>query len=267
MKDVKEITIPQGSVKKIEDSNGNVIWGSESAFPYRRLEYIRFNGAEYLTTVKPETSKTYKVHFKIDPNDTQTGTQTSNHIMSCAGDNNSNGRCRMLMWYNKTENKLYYRYGRNSSSNNVVTTSIDYSHILRGFHRIYTNSYTHWMSYFDDVTGVETNGTYYNTNNATYQVTLANMPKICLMGYAYDNDSSHYNTDYCTGNVYNFERRAGGGDGTKEIDAYPCQRKSDGKCGLYDVVNGVFYPMSGTNTTTSAAGPIEDEYWDLTTPS
>lgn len=40
MKDVKAITIPQGSVKKIEDSNGNIIWGSQSAFPYRRLEYI-----------------------------------------------------------------------------------------------------------------------------------------------------------------------------------------------------------------------------------
>ena len=50
MKDVKEITIPQGSVKKIEDSNGNVIWGSESAFPYRRLEYIKFSGAEYVNT-------------------------------------------------------------------------------------------------------------------------------------------------------------------------------------------------------------------------
>ena len=48
MKDFKAITIPQGSVKKIEDSNGNVIWGSQSAFPYRRLKYIHFNGAEYI---------------------------------------------------------------------------------------------------------------------------------------------------------------------------------------------------------------------------
>lgn len=48
LNDVKEITIPEGSVKKIQDSNGNIIWGSQSAFPYRRLEYIKFSGAEYI---------------------------------------------------------------------------------------------------------------------------------------------------------------------------------------------------------------------------
>lgn len=51
MKDVKEITIPEGSVKQIQDSNGNIIWGSQSAFPYRRLEYIHFNGTDnYINT-------------------------------------------------------------------------------------------------------------------------------------------------------------------------------------------------------------------------
>lgn len=46
LKDVKEITIPQGAVKKIEDSNGKIIWGSQDAFPYRRLEYLYFNGTD-----------------------------------------------------------------------------------------------------------------------------------------------------------------------------------------------------------------------------
>lgn len=51
LKDIKKITIPEGSVKKIEDSNGNIIWGSQSAFPYRRLEYIHFNGTDnYIDT-------------------------------------------------------------------------------------------------------------------------------------------------------------------------------------------------------------------------
>ena len=47
---VKTITIPEGSVKKIIDSTGAVLWGSETAFPYRRLEYIKFSGAEYINT-------------------------------------------------------------------------------------------------------------------------------------------------------------------------------------------------------------------------
>lgn len=48
LNDVKEITIPEGTVRKIEDENGNMIWGSQSAFPYRRLEYIKFSGNEYV---------------------------------------------------------------------------------------------------------------------------------------------------------------------------------------------------------------------------
>lgn len=50
MKNVKAISIPVNGtnkvVNKIEDSNGNIIWGSQSAFPYRRLEYIHFNGTD-----------------------------------------------------------------------------------------------------------------------------------------------------------------------------------------------------------------------------
>ena len=47
---VKTITIPEGSVKKITDSTGAVLWINEAAFPYRRLEYIKFSGAEYVDT-------------------------------------------------------------------------------------------------------------------------------------------------------------------------------------------------------------------------
>ena len=37
-------------VKKITNSNGDIIWGSQAAYPYRRLEYIHFNGAERVQT-------------------------------------------------------------------------------------------------------------------------------------------------------------------------------------------------------------------------
>ena len=45
---------------------------------------------------------------------------------------------------------------------------------------------------------------------------------------------------------------------------FPAQRKSDGVCGLYNVKNGAFFPMQGTNITDAAAGPVIDEYWDMT---
>ena len=50
-------------------------------------------------------------------------------------------------------------------------------------------------------------------------------------------------------------------DDSSNVDKlmYPVQRKSDGLCGLYDVLNNVFYPMQGTNITTNAAGPTINE--------
>ncbi len=83
MKDVKEITIPEGSVKQIQDSNGNIIWGSQAAFPYRRLEYLHFNGTDnfiysgvgnkngyYFTSNKDDkfTLKDMPNDFKENPN-------------------------------------------------------------------------------------------------------------------------------------------------------------------------------------------------------
>lgn len=70
LNDVKEITVPingtDKAVRKIEDSNGNIIWGSQSAFPYRRLEYIHFSGAEALrTNFVPNYNRSIKFKLKV----------------------------------------------------------------------------------------------------------------------------------------------------------------------------------------------------------
>ena len=70
--------------------------------------------------------------------------------------------------------------------------------------------------------------------------------------------------NYTQGNLYYFEERKTNASGTYTHRLYPAQRKSDNKCGMYDTVTNTFYPMNGTSTTTSAAGPVVDEYWDLT---
>ena len=65
---VKEITIPEGSVKQIADSSGTIIWRSKSAFPYRRLEYIKFSGAEYINTYLAVPGNTSYKRFDIKVN-------------------------------------------------------------------------------------------------------------------------------------------------------------------------------------------------------
>ena len=69
---------------------------------------------------------------------------------------------------------------------------------------------------------------------------------------------------FAKGKIYYFEERQTNYQGALTKQCYPVQRKSDGVCGLYNVINNTFYPMNGTTITSSAAGPIIDEYWDLT---
>ena len=68
------------------------------------------------------------------------------------------------------------------------------------------------------------------------------------------------------GKVYYFEERAGTYQGNFTKNLYPCQRKSDGKYGMYSIVENTFYVLQGTQDSTSG-GPVVDEYWDLTAPA
>lgn len=62
---VKNLQIPEGSVLKITDSNGNILYNKTI---YRQLEYIHFNGAEYIQTdFYPGTNpKNYQFEFTVD---------------------------------------------------------------------------------------------------------------------------------------------------------------------------------------------------------
>lgn len=68
MSTVKSWTIPEGEVVQVVDSQNRVIWSATPPSPYRRLEYIHFNGAEYVQTdFYPGTyGKNYQFEFTVD---------------------------------------------------------------------------------------------------------------------------------------------------------------------------------------------------------
>ena len=247
MKDVKAITIPEGTVKKIEDSNGNIIWGSQSAFPYRRLEYIHFNGSEYILIEKPAANY-YFLSFSLD------SIVNDKFIFGANGDSTSNGAMRIT---NRTASTGYIqtRYGRNSSSNtNIAQVSTNTIYQMRL--RILANN-----TLYSAI--ANSSGTVIGSNNfSAVSFTKANMNNFAIMGY-----SAGTVSNMTAGKVYWYLKRETDGASAVLIRAYPCQRKSDGVCGLYDTINSVFYPMAGTTITDAAAGPILDEYWDLTAPA
>lgn len=252
MKDVKAITIPQGTVKKIENSNGDIIWGSPDAFPYRRLEYIHFNGAEYIeTNLKPTQNTFHYLNCSFDD-------VSHNYCpIGVAGDNTSNGNMRISISVNANG---YYqcRYGRNSSTDEsvvAISNNTQYSCLMR----LYQDNRA-WIA-INDMNDTQLGSKYYGT---AVSWTSSNMNTIKLGAYTWAPTST---SALLKGNIYRHYMRTGDDSGTITYDRYPCQRKSDGVCGLYDVKTNTFLPMTGTTTTSSAAGPVVDEYWDLTAPS
>lgn len=168
LNDVKEITIPEGSVKQIQDSNGNIIWGSQSAFPYRRLEYIKFSGAEYILTETPNNNY-YYLKFSLD------SIVNDKFIFGANGDSTTNGVMRIS---NRTASTGYYqtRYGRNSSANtNIAQVSTNTIYQMR--FRIFANN-TLYSALVDN------SGTVLGSNNfSAVSFTRANMSKFAIMGY------------------------------------------------------------------------------------
>ena len=235
-------------VKKIEDSNSDIIWGSQSAFPYRRLEYIIFSGSEYiLTTHKPTNNRYYYLDFSLS------SIVNDKFIFAANGNVTSDGTMRVTT---RTSSAGYAqsRYGRNSSSNSnivAVTTNTKYQHRLR--------IYNDYKAYFAlaDTSGSVLGSKYYST---AITFTPSGMYPFAIM--AYNNGGTI--TGNTAGIVYRYFYRTGDASGTITSNCYPCQRKSDGVCGLYDILNNTFFPMGGTNITSAAAGPLVDEYWDLT---
>lgn len=253
--DAKEI-LDNGNnkqVKKIEDSNGNIIWGSQSAFPYRRLEYIHLNGAEYIqTNLKFQKNTFHYMNCSWDD-------VTHNYCpLGCAGDSTGSGNMR-ISWSSSTAGKFQCRYGRNSSSDTaVVSISANTEYLVKM--RLYSDNKA-WFAIFSTPSETQLGSKYYGTGISW---TPANMNTIKLGCYSYGTTSQ---SALLKGNIYRHYMKTGDDTGDITYDRYPCQRKSDGVCGLYDVITNTFYPMTGTTITYGAAGPVADEYWDLTAPS
>lgn len=247
LNDVKEITIPEGSVKKIEDSNGNIIWGSQSAFPYRRLEYIHFSGAEAINCWYQFLSgNTYKrvdmrCKYLVNNNWGSSGYYTTSNNKMLLGVNGSG----------KTQFAVGSKYVYNTSDLIDIDNTKFYNWVL------WSNNGNCNLSIYNGPGEVDLVG---KTNTYSYTFN-ANAGRFYVGAY---NNNGTLNA-YSTMDLQYLILRANSYSNIV-FKGIPCQRKSDGVCGLYDTISGVFRAMEGTTITSSAAGPVVDEYWDLTAP-
>lgn len=227
-------------VKKIE-SNNQTIWGSASAFPYRKLEYIHFSGAEYIDTTKTlPTGTTYK-RFDL----TLSWQDTSNWGVN-GFDSTTNNRFNMGV-----NGSGYARFGSGSTATYQDSDGYNISLNTKYDWLLWASGGNTNLSVWQDGVNIWT-----STNRTT---TFSSAPGNVYIGASLYNGAV---SSFTKENVYKAVLRTNNVDGII-FNGIPVQRKSDNVCGLYDTINNSFYPMQGTSVTSGAAGPTVDEYWDL----
>ena len=238
---VKTITIPEGSVKKITDSNGVVLWASETAFPYRRLEYIKFSGAEYVdTNVTLPAGTSYKrfdlaINWQDASNWGVNGFDSDTDNRFNIGVNGSGHSRYGSGSINTWKDSDGYNISLNTKYDLVLLASGGNTNLA-----VLQNGINIWTSPTKSITFNRATGNIY-IGAALYKGAAKNFNK---------------------GLIYKAVLRVNNVSGVI-FNGIPVQRKSDGVCGLYDTKNNVFRPMIGTNITDAAAGPVIDEYWNL----
>lgn len=257
MKTVKNITIPEGSVKKIERIPNpsfpiikQIIWGDADVYPYRRLEYVTCNKDAAIKTgiwASTNTTQLNKFYTKIMPTNAD-GTQQ--RIIANYNGNASLKRKYPLIMNNNPN--IFQNVAGGSWGNTDVTVQNNTAYVIESS-MVYNDRY------------IKVDDTTYSLANCT-------------------NESGSNNTDYGYGAGWNtgnsgFETGFAGRlyglkafrDNSSQTWYYiPCQRKSDGKVGFVLIKTDTsgttafdsFMPSTWTNDF--GAGPVINEYFDHT---
>ena len=246
---------PRDTVKMIKDSNDVVLWADPAVYPYRRLQYIQSTGTQAFDTNVRCGRNSYMKLIVEDTSNNASSQQQGRGAVSQAQ--------RFAAGY--SEGKYFFGFGSSwvtgssaSSGAHTIGMQGPDCNWLNGNGT--TPSGTKQQGYYIDGTFTSDSSTF--PGNITYYTVFLlgsrgdtsgsiQGPVACKMyyaeyGYTDNNNNRQYNRRY-----------------------YPVQRKSDNKLGFYDTVNNTFLNelVSGSASNTLSAGPVADEYWDLTDPT
>ena len=254
LNDVKEITVPVNgtdkAVRKIEDSNGNIIWGSASAFPYRVLEYIDIPAAAYIDTNSQGNSRT-GLKLEIDFNPDGESSEIAGNLFGAIYYNGSTYYRYHLSPNSTGLLQVWYGTGNNAYKNADLYSTTTGKHVIE----LNSHSANDNKLYVDGV------------DKGTYST-----PSTTNTGLLYVGARRFNNNGTVTINNYSRKIRVyyleimGSNIGTDPNDTskcYPVQRKSDGKVGLFKIWNNgqaVRFCTSETSTE-CIAGPTVNEYY------
>lgn len=260
MSNVKQIMHNNKEVIKIEDSLGHIIWQKIAAQPYRRLEYIAFDGTNYCeSTEHNANNRAYRLDYmqtgwndrglcypfgiwtpaapqnilltRNERSNTETGFEVCRVSNTAFGTHSPETYMNQrivaeMRWGSDTI--ISYRL-RNQSSSDYIVNSYG---AASGWNN--NNNGNFFIGAINDGGG----GTHDNANGMLvgkiYEVAIAGSNSFDDYGYAY----------------------------------VPCQRKSDGAIGFKQPHTDAFYPLrnkadgSIVTDVTVHMGPVVEEEWD-----
>lgn len=220
---IKEVTIPEGSVKKIA-IDGVTVW-EKSALPseYQAVEYIGNTGTQY---IKTGYTPTPSYNTRIDMQYMFTATQTGDKMLF--GSRGGAGRITYegeafngAQWYCGGG---YYQF-RNVLGNVGTALNTKYTFLING------NTMT------------------INGRSASKNQTMTTGSAFELYIFAWNSNGK---AEYINSGarIYQLKFTV---NGIVEADFVPCYRKSDNVAGMYDLIGKRFLTNSGEGTFTVGA--------------
>ena len=260
LNDVKEITIPEGSVIKIEDSLGHILWQKEPEQPFRRLEYIAFDGTNYCESAEHNANnRAYRLDYiQTGWNDSGlcypfgiwTGTAPQNILLT----RNERSNTKTGFEVCRVSNTAFGTLPSGYYMNNRMVAEMRWGTNTRVYYRL-----RHYESidYIFDTSGTASGRTGTNTGNF-------------FIGAINDGGGGTHNNanGMLVGKIY--EVAIAGSNSFNDYGYFyvPCQRKSDGAIGFKQPHTDAFYPLRNKSDgnivtdVTSHMGPVVDNNWD-----
>lgn len=245
MSTVKEIHYNNKEIKKIENSNGDILWQKVVSKAYRELDYIYFSGTEYVGV------SAYPIYNYIELSYELTTLVSRGFTLGIYDATSGSQNAKFFTCFDNNNNKITLRVnGTRIQTVNTATYS-PVNTFRKLAMTIGSNSYTFQL--FDSTD----TSVYSKTSNAipnTWSIDLGVMS--C---HSIESDLTDHYTNMANGKVYKLITKQTNSTGTILFEGVPCQRKSDSVCGLYDKISNTFFPMQGTYITTTAAGNTVNE--------
>ena len=260
MSNVKQIMHNNKEVIKIEDSLGHIIWQKVPEQPFRRLEYIAFDGTNYCDSAEHNANnRAYRLDYiQTGWNDSGlcypfgiwTGTAPQNILLT----RNERSNTKTGFEVCRVSNTAFGTHPPGTYLNNRMVAEMKWGTNTTVYYRLrYKSSY----SYINNSSGSASGRTGTNTGNF-------------FIGAINDGGGgSHTNANgMLVGRIY--EIAIAGSNSFSDYGYYyvPCQRKSDGAIGFKQPHTDSFWPLrnksDGSIVTDISPhmGPVVDNNWD-----